>query len=173
MCEFFSCIVTKAGEVIWEVGLNNHEDLIVKAKLHDDTDDKNKLQFARVEIVPPGNNVFEKDLSKWRLKIDERIKPTWWNIEMETKCFMELGKCLSEIIIDNQEIKEIKDKKGLYIKDSVIESVGGSAVISHLYSKDAKYKIEQNNKGLVIIRYKDNIEIVHARGTKIILNDQF
>ena len=35
----------------------------------------------------------------------------------------------------------------------------------NIYSKDVKYKI--NDKGLAIVRYKDNIEIAHAKENEI------
>jgi len=228
MCNFFSCIVLKDGQVIWDAGIDSHEELIKIAKVEDKTSDPAKLTFARVEIIPPNNDVFEDDVKKWTLRIDQSITPGWWSKDHKKACYQSLKKCLSVVIIKGQEIDEINNKQGLYIKDStiqviknsIIKSMGNSTVkemggnstvkvmwenstvkemggnstvnmmggnstvnmmwenstvnmmgenstVKAVYSGESKFNITEGSNGLVILRYKSDIEIVHAKGKKI------
>jgi hypothetical protein len=128
MCNFFSCIVLKDGQVIWDAGIDSHEELIKIAQVEDKTSDPAKLTFARVEIIPPDNNVFEDDVKKWTLRIDQSITPNWWSKDHEKACYQSLKKCLSVVIIKGQEIDEINNKHGLYIKDSTIQVIKNSII---------------------------------------------
>ena len=47
MCNFWSCIVTRNGEVLFDEMSDLHEDIIEKYKLVDDTADPALLKFAR------------------------------------------------------------------------------------------------------------------------------
>ena len=85
MCKAFSCIVIRDKKVIWEAGKDSHEDLISKGKLQDNTNDPDKMKFARAEIVPDNKEKYpylypEKP---WKFQVDERITPTWLNEEHE------------------------------------------------------------------------------------------
>ena len=132
MCQFKSMIVTKNGDVLYLYGDDSHENIIDKFKndydLKDDTADPKKLRFARIEIVPPNNDVFEKNLSKWILKIDQTITPKWWDKNITDKCFSGLDKYLKNVIIENQEIDLIEYKTGLFIKNSKIKVIKNSQV---------------------------------------------
>ena len=129
MCNFFSLIMLKNGDVIWEAGVDSHEDLIAKVpSLKDDTADPKKLRFARVEITPPNADVFEKDLKKWQLRIDQSITPAWWDTDCQKACYTALKACLAEVIIDGQEIGALENKNGLWIRDSQIKILTNSQV---------------------------------------------
>ena len=80
MCNFFSAIVLKNGEIVYDLNTSSHEDLIEKAGLKDDTADADKLTFARIEIVP-GDDDFFTEQKNWYLKIDQSITPTWFTGE--------------------------------------------------------------------------------------------
>ena len=124
MCQFKSFVVTKGGDVLWTEGEESHEGIIDAYKdkydLKDDTTEPDKLKFARVEIVPPNNDVFEKDLKKWTFKIDQSITPTWWGKSLEEDCFRELSLYLKSHIIDGEDLDLIEDRKGLFINNSKI-----------------------------------------------------
>ena len=81
MCNFFSCIVTTSGDVLFDPMSDNHERIIEQNKdkydLRDDTVDPDKLRFARVEIMPPYGDVFVP-LDEWQFHIDQSIVPTWF-----------------------------------------------------------------------------------------------
>ena len=58
MCEFFSAIVLKNGEMVYDLNTSSHEDLIEKTELKDETADADKLTFARIEIVSKSGDIF-------------------------------------------------------------------------------------------------------------------
>ena len=128
MCNFFSCIVLKDGQVVWDTNIDSHDELLVMANIKDDTANPAELLFARVEIVPPDGDVFEKDMKKWMLKIDQSITPKWWNKQYEQKCRNALQTCLKETIIDNQDIDLIQNKSGLWIRNSKIKTIKNSFI---------------------------------------------
>ena len=76
-----------------------------------------------------------------------------------------------------KEMRESSSVKEMW-ESSSVNVMGGSSSVKEMresssvnvYSPDAKYKLQDN--GLAIIRYKDNIEIVHAKGNKIKLIKQ-
>jgi len=104
MCNAFSCLISREGKVTWKMGIDGHSELVNIAGLSDNTADKSKLDFARVEITPkgsPGNpdkvpgdyrrtedNIprTAAEPGEWTLTIDEQAKPTWWCPTHEAKC---------------------------------------------------------------------------------------
>ena len=98
MCKAFSCLVTRGNKVYWKAGLDSHEDL--RQLFYGDGENlgENKdgnlcdkmeppLQtFARIEIVPPNGDYLDVDFGKWVLKIDEKIKPTFFTEKHEDLC---------------------------------------------------------------------------------------
>ena len=79
MCKAFSCIVTRQGKVYWEVSTNSHDILISKFKVRDDTVDMEEIGHAKIEIIPDQNRRYPYLYpdSKWALKIDENVTPSW------------------------------------------------------------------------------------------------
>ena len=128
MCNFFSCIVKKNGEVVWDSAIDNHSELVELGKIQDDTADTAKMKFARVEITPPDGDVFSP-LEKWILKIDETITPDWFKKRHEDVAWSALKECLKEVLIYQKKIKEL-NKKRCWIKNSEIESIEGGTVES-------------------------------------------
>ena len=141
MCKAFSCIVTKEGKTYYKVGMDSHEDVLEKFGLTplDDEMEKGKLKFARVEITP--NDDYLNPEGKWILKIDERIKPTWWAEEHEKSAYKALTKWkkkiyssfnleeaknpINPLLIDPQEVSQA-DIDNLIKWDSVRASVWAS-----------------------------------------------
>ena len=132
MCYFLSLIVKKDGEIIYDPNTMSHEDLIEKAGLKDDTADKEKMEFARVEVLPPNGDYFETDLLKWFVKVDESITPTWLETKHEKACLDLLEKVYKDHIHINENIKEINSGVH-FIKDCKVESIYGSAKVRYIY----------------------------------------
>ena len=61
MCQAFSCIVTKKGKVLWELGIDSHDELLLKHKIKDDTAVADKMKFARCEITPDNKDYLYPD----------------------------------------------------------------------------------------------------------------
>ena len=130
MCNFFSCIVMKNKRVVWEAGINNHHEIVEKYEIPDNEEDQQKMQFARVEILPPTgeDGVFDKNIGNWTLTVDERIRPEWFSPSHEKAAFCALKECLAVCIIDGITVDKIIDKRGLFVRNSTIKMLDSSTV---------------------------------------------
>ncbi len=112
-------------------------------KVRDDTDDKSKMNFVRIEIVPDNGKKYPYLYpdTPWKLKVDERITPTWFREEHEKLAWDAFEEWKKEIYpffnyqealnpINPLEIKPIKpmkeDIENLKKWDSVGASLGAS-----------------------------------------------
>lgn len=82
MCQAFSCLFMKNGEVLWKFGTDSHEDLIRAAKL---MDDGREQTFVRVEITPRNKSYLRPDA--WTYRVDQDDRPEWYREEFaEAEC---------------------------------------------------------------------------------------
>ena len=127
MCNFFSAIVLKNGEIVYDLNSSSHEDLIEKAGVKDETADPAELSFARIEILPDNNDVFQK---KWCLKIDQSITPDWFSDEYKKKCmdifFKEVYPAC--VFIEKKDLR-FKNRKNLFLKDSSADLHDSSSAV--------------------------------------------
>ena len=86
MCYFCSFIITKNKEILKIKNSDDHSLIVEKFNLKDTTTDRAEMSFARVEITPPDGVPFYP-LEKWKLKIDEQIKPEWFSPAHEALCW--------------------------------------------------------------------------------------
>ena len=138
MCNAFSAVITEAGDIYWQTGIDSHENIIDKFKLN--KLDKKPGGLHRIEITPENMDYLNPD-GKWNFKHDED-PPEWWNNKYKDLCFAELEKWKEQIysLINLEEARnpinpfEIDPPKK--ITDEHIElvrqwnSVGASVVAS-------------------------------------------
>jgi len=145
MCKALSLLVTKSGKIYYKVGVDSHDTLqsLFQKKDKELKDDKLPPDntFCRVEITPKNGNYCKPD-QEWKLRIDEEVKPNWWNKEFEKPCFEAL-EVWKEKVYGQINLKEINNpihpfkidppkkitfrhKKLLKEWDSVGDSVGDS-----------------------------------------------
>ncbi len=107
MCKAFSAIVMRDGMVYWKAGMDSHDTLIEHYKLRklDDTIKLDKLQFARIEIIPDKGYLYPE--GSWTLKIDERVKPTWWSESLEDSSYQALN-AWKEAIYKSFNLEEVR-----------------------------------------------------------------
>ena len=76
MCNFWSCVLTREGKVLWDKDKTSHEDIIKKHRLKDDRlEDRD---FVRLEISP--KDIRSKRKSDWVYKVDEEgTLPKWYS----------------------------------------------------------------------------------------------
>jgi len=83
MCNFWSCILTREGKVLWSDATSSHETIIKENNLKD-----NKLQdkdFVRLEVHPKNKiDLFSKNAKNWEFKIDESNTLPEWFIQEQT-----------------------------------------------------------------------------------------
>ena len=73
MCKAFSGIIKENGEVLWEFGMDSHEDIIKKYNLKDT---ESPPTFARFEVAPKNGDYLNPD--EWVFRLDEKATPKWW-----------------------------------------------------------------------------------------------
>jgi len=143
MCSFFSCIVTK-DRVYWNKYIDSHSALIDKYNLND-TVIHPLAKVVRVEVIPPlPNHVFESDIDKWKIEINQDFLPSWFDLQKyEDRIYTALEKCLKEVVIDNKEIKRLSSGR-YFIRDSKIELIGGYTIIDYVEGESYIGCIEGN-----------------------------
>ena len=72
MCQFFSALVLRNGDVLHHPMLDSHADLVTYFGLPDAT--AYHQHFAKVELTP----VDWFDASTWTFRLDEETAPGWW-----------------------------------------------------------------------------------------------
>jgi len=97
MCEIFSAVYTRAGDLIFRPDVtNSHEDLIERKSLRDDGHD----EFARLEFYPRKNGAWDNPDS-YALHIDEEVRPHWFTGDMEISVTQRLRERVSRMIVRN------------------------------------------------------------------------
>ena len=151
MCQAFSCLFMKNGEVLWKFGTDSHEDLIRAAKL---TDDGREQTFVRVEITPRNQSYLRPD--KWVYRVDQGNRPEWYREEFaEAECRKAHAEWLKKLraVLPEQDLvnpfgvpppneitpahlallrewASVEDSVGASVGNSVGNSVGDSVVAS-------------------------------------------
>ncbi len=93
MCNAFSAVITEAGDIYWQAGLDSHEDIIDKFKLN--KLDKKPGGLHRIEITPENMDYLNPD-GRWDFKHDED-PPKWWNNKYRDLCFIEFAKWKNKV----------------------------------------------------------------------------
>jgi len=120
--------VKKDKQVVWENAIDNHHELLEKYQIPDNQDNQSLMNFAKVEIIPPDNNPFKKDLTLWTFKVDERYIPDWFSPAHKEACYESLKSCLSGILLENQKIEGLRDQKGLFVNNCKINNLINSQI---------------------------------------------
>jgi hypothetical protein len=104
MCEFFSALVTKTGEVLWHEMTDRHELLIAHFGLPDTAEPNVGMRpFIRVEFTPALINDIPDYATpeNYQLKIDERNSPIWFTDEMREVIILKLQDIIRKMIVSN------------------------------------------------------------------------
>ena len=82
MCKFVSGIVFKNGDIICEPEFTDSYELHIKmAGLTKNAYASGVEYLARFEFTPPEDLTKISDTSLWTLRVDEDVKPSWWDEE--------------------------------------------------------------------------------------------
>lgn len=101
MCNFWTCLITRDGTVVWDPNTSSHEQLIGKANLKDNKlDDRD---FVRIEIAPRTREcIASRQREDWKLKVDEeKTLPEWFTAQrkaMNAKCWEAWQTAMSETL---------------------------------------------------------------------------
>ena len=127
MCDFFSAIILKNGELVYDLNTSSHEDLIEKRGLVDDTTDPEKMEFVRFEILPPDARVFSKP-AKWHFKIVQDIIPGWFSEKLKEKCLKLFEEeVYPQCVFINQRRLKFLNRNDLFLKNCSAQLYGSSS----------------------------------------------
>jgi hypothetical protein len=133
MCNAFSCVVLENGSVLWEFGVDSHDNILEENNI---PDEKIDADFCRVEISPNNKNYLKP--YKWVFRIDQKPVPNWMEEEHEKACwnaFREWKSQLDKILVYKEIVNpfsiippDITDEHIELLRrwDSVWNSVGDS-----------------------------------------------
>ena len=126
MCEPASFVVTKK-QVFWSENRDSHEIIIEENKLKE-MDVRKNPTFVRVEIVPPDRD-YRLPFSKWNYKLDQDIRPEWYNEkDVEKRCRAKLKDWRkANVVMPNETVNEIK--KPMVAVYGTIKYVRGGTMI--------------------------------------------
>ena len=130
MCEFYSCIVTKTGNVLDSEMSDSHEHIIKENNLKDD-----KIinrTWCRIEITPP-NFKFDAPLNEWNYRIDEPENIDWHTEKHKKAVLIALKKQLENNCLINKTVEEINNQKIKIMYNSTISEMYGNSTISLMF----------------------------------------
>jgi hypothetical protein len=154
MCQFFSAVLTKNGDLLYNLVLNSHEEIIELFKIKDTQAAFFGQNFVRLEFVPD----LTKNLSKpeaWTLKLDERETPEWYDPDKaQEKCWDVIsGIVVSDeretlttghyILTENAVVKKVINSHILFMNGrSKVEKMYSSSKVGEMYDSS---KVERMN----------------------------
>ena len=133
MCNFFSCLLKKTGEVLSLPYTDSHDELIRVYQLDDSI--IGVRNWMRIEIRPPLDDVFNTHLYEWKIHIDEYIKEEWY-LRNKIKYDKDLRSALrsawkTAIIVDRTE-KTIKNRRVFIGGNGIVEYVGNNGIVEYV-----------------------------------------
>lgn len=137
MCQFFSALVLRNGDLRHHPMLDSHSDLVQYFGLRDDR--LGHDHFAKIELTPGDDWL---DPATYRFRLDEETTPAWWNevaVDAEAAC----RRVVERMIIRTGERRLIVD--GCWI-------VGGDATLTDV-------------RGGRLMRVQDSASIQHVWGS--------
>lgn len=82
MCKPISAIVTRDGDIKYNLWTHSHEDLVRLFKLNYQPTPRCEPRFARVEYCPDDSKDMG-DITKYKLTIDESKIPEWFDDKLK------------------------------------------------------------------------------------------
>ena len=159
MCDFLSAIVLKNGDVLHNLKIDSHEELIKLNNLRDNREGN----FARVEFSPISNN-YDKP-KKYVFKIDESITLDWFNDSMKEKTISKLSSIIKRMIV-TKNTPLLKD--GVFIlsdsvivdeiRDCFIKAMCGSSKVVKMCGSS---KVDYMHDSSKIVNMHDSSKVEH------------
>ena len=169
MCNIKSAIVLK-NKIYMPLDHDHHTKMLEELGIKDDT---NSPKFVRVEMLPGDGDIFNHDLSNWKLKVDQEFIPDWFNkFKTEEDMKKKLPEFFEQRFIINDRSGQKREGQRLFLKNSSVVAWGNSSVVARENSQILiPYSKNVNIKGI-----SDNASIKDLSGNKPIIyvaNDNF
>jgi len=154
MCKFYSAIVMKNGDLLHDVNLTSHEDIIDLYGLKDNSQRNN---FVRVEFTPDDEKDFA-DIEKYKLNVDENVTPDWFERHREyvlsrltdivkNRIITSDKKLLTGglYIIKDCHIDKIKCAMVVYMQNSTVNEMWGNSTVNEMWGNSTVNKMRGNS----------------------------
>ena len=128
MCQFYSAIVTKTGELYHNPWTTSHEDIVAVFDLKDEKDN-----LCRVEFYPDIDEDIW-DYKKYNLHIDQQ-EPEWFK-KFQTKTISKLKLIIKNMIVTGE--KQMLCGKVIILKDAKIGTLKNVLVYDMISSRVGK-----------------------------------
>jgi hypothetical protein len=166
MCDFFSCIVRKNGEVLFDADVDSHEELKKKFKL-DDTK-TGELGWLGVELTPTDGSIFS-DIATWKIKVHElSSEMVWWNRNAKTfekKIRDAAAEVYVSRVLAGQKIDTLMQGR-YFLKDCDVKALKGSVSIKEMCGSSTVQ--EMWDSSTVVSNLNSEIEIAKDSSRKTI-----
>ena len=164
MCKFKSAIVLKS-KIVCPLDKDSHSEILNDLGIKDDNSFPN---FVRIEMIPIDGDVFNHDLSNWKLNVDQDFRPEWFDHETTERQFKEFNlpeifeKCFT---INDQSWREYKNTK-IYVKNSKVRIFHCSVVAWENSSVEAwgNSSVVAKGNSSVVIPYSASVKIKDVSG---------
>jgi hypothetical protein len=173
MCNFFSCILKRNGDVLSLPYSDSHDDIIEENKLDDSSPiGSNARNWMRVEIQPPNGDVFEKNIKNWKISIDEQIKEEWYmrnQIEFDNILWDILRKELKKVIIVDRCVHKVVNMRVFLGRNGIVKNVSNNGIVENVQDNGIVENVQDNG---IVKNVKDNGIVEYVRDNGIVENVQ-
>ena len=144
MCEFFSALVTRQGEMIWDPATDSHTDLIDSCGLRN-VEDSECSYFAKIEFTPSSRDKAD-EIDGYTLRVDEYNEPGWFDDEMRENIIKKCRSIVSRMILTGEH-KCILSGKYIIGKGAKIGRTVNSNIVAMLESSKVGEMLESSQVG--------------------------
>jgi hypothetical protein len=146
MCQFFSAIVLKNGDVLWHEATDSHSDLVRHFALPDNTHCRH---FAKVEFTPAAGatRLRYEDVDKYTLRVDEGTAPGWF-ADVERSAEKKLRAIVGGMIVTGRKPLVLGGCRILV--DCDVDEMKAARVIAMLGSSNVGVMRESSNVGMML-----------------------
>ena len=120
MCQFFSGLAFKNGDIHYNSMTDSHEDLISEKELDDDADLSSiKRNWIRFEYT---SNTLQ-DIKTYKLRIDEEFTPPWCDKKYQKNLIEKLKPIINKMILCDVEKKILVGGCWILTGGSIIKKI--------------------------------------------------
>jgi hypothetical protein len=171
MCNFFSALILRNGDVKWHPMLDRHSDLVTYFKIPDTM--AGHQYFAKAELVPPVDGDIS-DVSTWKFTLDEETEPGWWS-EVAERTVAEMRRIASGMIIKTGEHALICDGVWIVCGDAIVRDVragrlvhvGGSARVTDVWGSAQVTDVRDSAR---VTNVRDSARVTNVWGSAQVTN---
>jgi hypothetical protein len=125
MCQFFSSVVLRNGDLRWHPLLDSHSDIVCYFGLPDDN--AHVHHFAKCELTPVEEDDW-LDASRWRFRLDQEVAPVWWP-EIAPIAEANMRAAAAKMIVTSGERALLLDECLIVGGDAIVQEMRGGRIV--------------------------------------------